>query len=168
MSESVIPSIAKGRPVKPEVDKLLKKYAGVPRDGRVITHDEISATIGIEPEKDGKRFGHYNAVIQSWRKKMRNEYGVILDGRSAVGEGYRVLRADDMVKHGESEHRAAYRKVGRAVQAAALAPDNELDEIGRMRRDHALLHMQTSLRSMKGSNKALAAPPKLPSLKDGS
>ena len=116
-----IATIANGRPVKPDVDKLMEHYGGVPRDGRVITHREVEKII---EETHGSH--RYSGVTSSWRKRMESEQGITLDGRSAAGEGFRVLSAPDMVEFSSIEHKSARRKVAKAVRTAALAPASVL------------------------------------------
>lgn len=154
-----IPSIANGRLTQPEVDKLMERYSRIARNGDVITHEEIESLIGVSRSE-----GHYRSVIKKFRQALEDERGVVLDGRTARGVGFRVLTAEDFTTFAGREFRSGYRKTKRAVKVAALAPDDELTPSGRLRRDHALLHMSTTLQSMAGTRKALAAPPQPPSL----
>jgi hypothetical protein len=130
IERSVTPRVVAGIPIKPHVEKLMKLYSGMPRDGRVIRHIEISRAIS---EDYGTH--RYRSICTSFKRRMLFEEGTLLV--AVIGVGYSVEVADGAVKHGIGETVKASKRIRRASFAIAVQRDSELSEIGRQRREHA-------------------------------
>src|SRR5262245_49736102 len=109
--------------IEADVQLLLGKFRDVLCDGRVIRHEEIEAAIALS-RKDHR----YRTVTNGWRRVLMDEQRVFLDGRSALGQGFKALTPDDMIRYSNKRVRAIGRMLKKAIAVASLPHPSELRE----------------------------------------
>lgn len=102
---------------------LLRAFPDLLMDGRLIMHDQIETVLRMS-----RSDARYRTVVTKWRRVVKAERGVYLDGLTAGGEGFVALRPDDMARHTDRRVREAGRKVKRAIEVAMLPKDSDLSE----------------------------------------
>ena len=112
---------------EPRTDAVVKalndRFNGLLPDGRLITHEDIEATIRMR--RDDSR---YRTVVKHWRRVLFEEQRVFLDGRAAEGHGFKALTPDDMVRYANREVRSVGRRLKRALIVAATPHDDEIGD----------------------------------------
>lgn len=119
-----------GVPTAIEVDKLLKTYSTV-EVGRIITHEEIEALVGVERARNLSR---YHTITTRFAAKIFRQYNVRL--LSLRGVGYRVLSPNERVDLSIDSAGSAVRHLGRALRDVVSAPRIEMNETEKQRADH--------------------------------
>lgn len=107
--------------IEADVDLLLGRFRDLIPDGRVIAHEEIESLL-----KMNRRQSRYKTVTDRWRKTLLEEQRVFLDGRAALGAGFKALTPDDMVRYGNNRVRAVGRVLKKAIRVASLPDPSEL------------------------------------------
>lgn len=135
--------IIKGRPSRPQVDRVMKMIEEMAERGslrgQVLTHEQIAHASG-EP-RNSKRY--MCSIIPAWKKRMLNEYGI--QPVSESGVGYRLPDGADQVRHGISRARLGVRSIARGAKVLASTPTAELSESDLKARDHALTQINPML-----------------------
>jgi hypothetical protein len=104
-----------------DVELLLGRFRDILQDGRLIRHDEIEAVLGIR-----RTVSRYKTVTNKWRRILMEEQRVFLDGRSALGEGFKSLTPDDMIRYTNRRVRQMGHMLRKALQVASLPHPSEL------------------------------------------
>lgn len=149
-----------------DVRQLQIVFGDLLPDGRLVTHQQIEAVIGVS-----HLTAHYRTVTNRWRKLLVAERSVYLDGVAAQGSGFVSLTPDEMVRFGNRGARIAGRKVLRSMAVMSLPDDAALSE--GMRRYRARLSMavaqiaETHRTQLRDVSRALAPTPSLPKRKAG-
>jgi hypothetical protein len=99
----------------------MDRFSELLPDGRVIRHDDIEAVLRLN-----RRQPYYKTVVKHWRKDLFHEQRLYLDGRSALGDGFKVLTPDEMIRFSNRLVRAVGRALKKAVAIAATPRDDEL------------------------------------------
>jgi len=119
-----------GMPYEPDVKRLEENYPVQSlTEGLVIDHKILSAIVKC---KQGT--GRYYGVIDSWRKKLRNENGIMLLWKQGVG--LYVAHPHEILQHSEKRVREHLGGVRRGIKIIGHADRERLDELGKQRYDH--------------------------------
>jgi len=111
----------RGVPVGPDVDKLIKAFGPLARDGKIITHGDMEKVLGIN-----RLESRYRTVLTAFRKRVWDLYEVALSGRRAIGQGYRCLTANEVVEEAQKAGRATTKRTRQALIEVTSMPDIEL------------------------------------------
>ena len=126
-----------GLPTGPVVKKLEEKYPNIEDlRGTTLPHEELEAVIG-----EKRTASRYRTVLSAWRKKLLNESGIVLTGRGAGGEGYRVLSDDDQVSFSVSEQKSGGRKLRKAHVAVVNVDVEKLSPEKLKTREHMMISL---------------------------
>lgn len=104
-----------------DVRLLTERFSGILPDGRLISHEDIEAAVGLDREDS-----RYKTVTKHWRRVLFEEQRIFLDGRAAEGHGFKALAPDEMVRYANREVRAVGRRLKRALIVAATPSDDEI------------------------------------------
>lgn len=141
-----------GVPTEPYVKRLNEHFGELEADGRVIEHAEL------EPLVDAKKGSNaYKTRVDAWRRALWRTRQLVLDGRYAAGEGYKVLSPNEMVRHSTREAHSGRRRFERALAVASVAALDELDEEHRELQALALSSYSKVLTVDKETRKSIAA-----------
>lgn len=145
-----------------DVRRLREHFRDLLPDGRLIEHGEIEKLIGVKRTRS-----YYRTATKAWRRSVFEEDRLYLDGRTALGRGFKVLTPDDMVRFANKRVREAGRILKRAVLVAAAPSDEALtDANARAYRARLLAAAQelatTHTETMKALTSALRRPTQLP------
>lgn len=124
-----------GNPTGPDVQKLLDHF-GAPVVGTRITHEEVSAVIGVT-----YRQSRYRTVTDNWRKQLLDRDNI--DLRADPGEGFTVMDSEQRVMTGLRGAKAGVRKVLRSAKRSdrAITDDTRLVSVQNgLRRMAAVIH----------------------------
>src|SRR5687767_9504483 len=88
-----LPQVVNGIPYGPDIRKLEEAYPN-PEEDQVLTHKELEALLRIEQKSQ-----RYYGVINSWRRRLRNERNV--DSEWVHGVGVKILNPADRLKVSE-------------------------------------------------------------------
>ena len=122
-----------GLPYTPDVNKLIEAFP-VPTmsEGRTLSHNELTGVLNL------KRDSRYYGVINAWRKKLRDEFRVIVEWDR--NNGLVVLDPAKCLTHRERGVQQKGRLLGRSVNRLAHDVDRtRLDDTGKSRFDHVLM-----------------------------
>jgi hypothetical protein len=148
-------NIRNGQSTRPDVELLMKAFPSLRRDGSVVAHEEIAKIIGHQHGTT-----RYRTVVEAWKKAVFREYGIVLDGRLAVGEGFYPLKPAEHNQYAKRQTKTVHRRIRFAAAVVGVVPDEELTTPQRLERDHIALHLTTVEQSVSGARKAIASPPK--------
>jgi hypothetical protein len=109
--------------IEADVQMLLGRFRDLLPDGRVIRHEEIE-----EPLTLSRKDSRYKTVTDRWRRLLMEEQRVFLDGRSALGQGFKALTPDDMIRYSNKRVRSVGRLLKKAIEVASLPHPSELRE----------------------------------------
>jgi hypothetical protein len=144
-----------------DVQLLLGRFRDLLPDGTVIQHAEIERLLNLK-----RRDGRYQTVTKRWRQVLFEEQRIFLDGRAALGQGFKSLTPDDMVRYSNKRVRAIGRLLRKAIAVAALPQPNELSTDARVYQARLLLAaeqiMTTHKRVLVDLSTALKPPRQLP------
>ena len=116
---SPIPSIRNGRPVEPQVRKLLDAVSV--KRGDLFKHTDLAKIIG--EDEDSLR---YRTVTTAWRHRILRDTGILLAAVPRVG--YEALQAERQIKAGVGKMRSGVRGLRRGLIFVEAAPVAELPE----------------------------------------
>ncbi len=126
-----------GLPTGPAVKKLEEKWPDVESlRGTMLSHADLEALIG-----EKRTASRYRTVMSAWRRKLLNESGIVLTGRGAGGEGYRVLSDNDQVSFSVSEERGVGRKLRMCHVAVANVNPEKLSPEKLKIREYMMISM---------------------------
>lgn len=128
-TKSPIPRIRNGRPVEPQVRKLLEEVK-IER-GEIYKHADLADIIGEEPEST-----RYRTVIGSWRNRVLRDTGVLLAAVPTVG--FEALAAERQIKAGIGKMRSGVRTLRRGLVFVDAAPPSLLPPASVTARDAIL------------------------------
>lgn len=145
-----------------DVNLLLTRFRDLLPDGRVITHVEVEAVIRVP-----RTSSYYKTVTKHWRRALFNEQRFFLDGRSAHGEGFKILTPDEMIRWSNARVRAVGRQLRKALIVAVTPRDDEIiDPNTRAWRAHVVSFAEqlnaTHGRLLREVGAALRPPAQLP------
>lgn len=147
-------NVVNGRPVAPDVRKLVERFGVVAR-GQDISHDAIEGLIGAKRDEN-----RYRTVTTAWRKRVHAETGVYVE--AVGGSGFRGSLAADQLQSGGKALKSAARKLAGGVVLAQTTPPSELETHEKMRREHMLTNGASLIQAMRSASAfVLAAPPKV-------
>jgi hypothetical protein len=106
-----------------DVNTLLKLFPDILPDGRVITHEQLETALHMT-----RLSARYGTVITKWRRVLRDEKCIYLDGLAAQGAGFVSLTPDEMVRFGNRKVRAAGRQLKKALHVMTMPDDKALSE----------------------------------------
>jgi len=109
--------------IEADVQLLVGRFRDLLPDGRVIRHEDIEQPLGLS-RKDSR----YQTVTNRWRRVLMEEQRVFLDGRSALGHGFKALTPDDMIRFSNKRVRSVGRLLKKAIEVASLPHPSELRE----------------------------------------
>lgn len=114
-------AIAKNPRTDVDVRALLEKYPDMQPDGRIVAHEDVEGLLRLN-----RRHPYYKTVIRHWRRALFDEQRLFIDGRSALGQGFKVLTPDEMIRYSNRQVRAAGRILKKAVKVAATPREDEI------------------------------------------
>lgn len=119
-----------GVPTAIEVNKLLATFSTA-EVGRIITHEEIEALVGVERAMNESR---YRTITTRFMNKLFAQYNIRL--HALRGVGYRVLSPNERVDLSIDSAVSAVRHLGRALRDVVSAPRIGMNETEKQRADH--------------------------------
>lgn len=122
--------LVNGIPYGPDIRKLEEKWSS-PEEDQIIRHAEFETLLKITAQTS-----RYYGVINSWRKKLRNDRNI--DSEWVHGVGLKILNPADRLVESERNVKQGIRHTGRAFRRLAIVPRDRLDSIGQARYDHAI------------------------------
>lgn len=143
-----LPQVVNGIPYGPDIRKLEEAYPN-PEEDQVFTHKELEALLRIEQKSQ-----RYYGVINSWRRRLRNERNI--DSEWVHGVGVKILNPADRLKVSEGNIKQGIRHTGRAFRRLAITPRERLDAVGQQRYDHQLQVGAKLTAAMNDAKKELA------------
>lgn len=108
-----------GIPTDMDVDLLDKAFK--PKEGDIISYEEISAVIKLK-----KTDNRWNTIVNRWRKKLGREKNLILS--SIRGEGYECLNSSKRVGYASGKYKSGLKLVVKAANVAAATNRAGLNE----------------------------------------
>lgn len=148
--------------IEADVTLLLGRFRDLIPDGHLIAHEEIESLLKLS-----RKQSRYQTVTNRWRRVLLDEQRLFLDGRSALGTGFKVLTPDEMIRYSNRRVRAVGRVLRKAIQVASLPNPDELTS-GQLRTYQARLMVAaeqvlgTHRRVLIDLTKALQPPRQLP------
>lgn len=91
--------------------------------GNFISHDEISAMIE-EPYPSNK----YTSTISKTKKILLKKYNKAI--QNIVGDGYRIVEADDFVQQSLKHYKRGFVEMGKGYEMLEHAPTKDMTEEG--------------------------------------
>jgi len=139
-----------GLPVKPDVEKLMKKYSGL-KVGDKIPYVDIEQEFGV-----GRKTYRWSCVVRKWRERLEAEQHICL--ACERNSHFFVCAAPQRV-HGVAMgyNRRAIRNLTRSYTVAAHTNPDELDELGKMTRDMILKTSATAANQLTTDRKCIMA-----------
>lgn len=101
-----------GVPTTPDVKKLTKAFPQI-EEGTDFTHDEIAATIGLDPKSN-----RYRCVTLAWRKEMLNEHNIEIGAVPSVG--FRALTGAERLDTNIKGFKQGARKQGKSIRRVTM------------------------------------------------
>jgi hypothetical protein len=127
-----------GMPYGPDVKRLDEAYPIASlTEGLLIEHEKLSKIV-----KAQKGTGRYYGVIDSWRKRLREENDIVLLWR--FGVGIYVAYPHERLNYSETKIRRGMRGTKRGIRFLGSVERERLDEQGQKRYDH-VIHVSTVL-----------------------
>lgn len=133
-----------------ELKALREHYAEV-EPGKVITHEEIEAVVGVK--RDTNR---YRTVMTRFKRMMLLDFNVELKARS--GAGYVVLTASDRVRAGIDSGHKIHRQIRKTHYRLTVIPREQLSNEEVRRADHAQMVMSKLSDDLNVARKQIAPP----------
>lgn len=112
-------SVRNGRPVEPQVRKLIERFR-VSR-GEVYRHADIESAIKERP--DSLR---YRTVTNAWRKAVLRDSGILMAAVPNVG--FEALSAERQLKAAIGKMKSGGRSTRRGLNIADQTPEGELSD----------------------------------------
>jgi hypothetical protein len=144
-----------------DVQLLLGRFRDLIPDGRVIPHEEIERLIKLN-----RQSSRYLTVTRRWRDVEFHEHHVFLDGRAALGHGFKSLTPEEMVRYSHRTVRQVGRKLQKAIRVAALPDPSELTADSRIFQARLMVAVEqitsTHKRVLIDLSKAMQPPRTLP------
>ena len=107
--------------IEADVQLLLGRFRDLLPDGRIVAHEEVEALLQLN-----RKANRYQTVTTRWRRVLLDEQRIFLDGRSALGHGFKSLTPDDMVRYSNRRVRSVGRILKKAIYVAGLPDPSEL------------------------------------------
>lgn len=120
-------TLFKGRPTAPTVRKLMEAYSDV-KHGDTIELDEFTSVMG--EDESTRRWG---SVYNKWKEEMKKK-GFTIPPREPNSRKIRILTQEEATAYCGSLVSKGTKLVVRSRQDLATLPDDELDEVGKKKR----------------------------------
>jgi len=109
--------------IEADVELLRKAFPNMEPEGQIIRHTELEALLKMRRSQS-----RYKTVTRKWRDLVFQETQCYLDGRTAEGQGFRVLNGDQMVRCGARKIRSAGKLTRQAVVVLAAPADGAISD----------------------------------------
>ena len=115
--------IEKNPQIEVDVNLLLERMSDLLPDGSVVQHAQIESLLSLRRGES-----RYKTVTNRWRRTIFDERGIYLDGMTAMGEGYRALTPDEMIRFANRRVRTTGRALKKALAIASAPRDDEITD----------------------------------------
>lgn len=123
---------AGGIPTGVDVDKLIKEL-GVPKEGEVVSYDDISACLALP--RDSYR---WRTVVYAWLKRLEDVHGIIME--AIPNQGYAHTTPRQAASLTRRKFKSSIRGMLRASKKAGLIDRTRLDAAERRSVDFIRMH----------------------------